>query len=92
MKEGEYRLLAKFADLPELEEGYFYEGWIVRSEPLSVISTGALEMDDETGEYLNTYYAQEDLSDHLQYVLTLEPDDGDPAPADHVLEGVFFEI
>ena len=29
MYEGEYVLRATFRDLPELDEGYFYEGWVV---------------------------------------------------------------
>lgn len=84
---GQYNVIATFENLPELEEGFFYEGWVVREEPLSVVSTGALTND--TGAWLNVYQPTEDYSDHLKYVLTLEPDDGDPAPADHVLSGIF---
>lgn len=80
-----YKLYAEFQDLPELEDGYFYEGWVVRNSPLSVISTGATTNED--GLEINVFESDEDLSDHLFYVLTLEPDDGDPAPAAHVLEG-----
>ena len=92
-----YTLEANFPNLPALEEGFFYEGWIVRSEPLSVISTGrALDHEEiadvypiDEGTFINTYESQHDLSDHTKYILTLEPDDGDPAPAAHVLEGTF---
>lgn len=84
--ENGYMLYATFKNLPELEEGYFYEGWIVRrGEEFSALSTGELEMVD--GEYVNAYASGDDLTDHTFYVLTLEPDDGDPAPAEHVLEG-----
>ncbi len=82
---GQYMLLATFEDLDDPEGSDFYEGWIVRNSPLDVISTGVVEKKD--GVYTNTYSSTQDLTDHDFYVLTLEPDDGDPAPADHVLEG-----
>jgi hypothetical protein len=82
---GSYLLTAGFTDLPEVEDGFFYEGWVVRTEgELSVISTGVVE------DSMNFYTNNVDLSDHTQYILTLEPDDGDPAPADHVMEGTFI--
>ena len=83
--EGTYTLHAKMENLPHPEQGYFYEGWVVRSEPLSVISTG--EATRSFGKYYNGFTSDQDLTDHTQYVLTLEPDDGDPAPAEHILEG-----
>lgn len=82
-----YILAAVFENLPELEEGYFYEGWIVRDDPESVISTG--QVVEVQGKIVNTFTLEDDLTDHNKYVLTLEPDDGDPAPADHILEGEF---
>lgn len=82
-----YVMYATFENLPALEEGFFYEGWIVRrGAEMSVISTGELSMVD--GVYTNTYTSDADLTDHDFYVLTLEPRDNDPAPADHILEGV----
>jgi hypothetical protein len=83
---GQYHVLATFENLPELDEGYFWEGWAVRKFPFDFISTGKLiEVD---GEMVNLYISSDaDLIDHDFYVLTLEPDDGDPAPAGHVLEG-----
>ncbi|MFH1508835.1 MAG: anti-sigma factor [bacterium] len=80
-----YMLLATFENLPDLEEGYFYEGWVVRNSPLSVVSTGKVEKKDDV--YTNMYSSAQGLIDHKFYVLTLEPDDGDLAPADHILEG-----
>ena len=84
-EENLYTMYAEFENLPLLEEGYFYEGWVVRNSPLSVISTGPTEMDGDM--HVNNFTSEEDLTDHTFYVLTLEPDDGDPAPADHTLEG-----
>lgn len=87
-----YQLTGSFYDLPELEDGYFYEGWLIRNEgELSVVSTGALE-DLGGGQFLDTFESEQDYTDHIQYVLTLEPDDGDPAPAEHVLEAEFQAV
>ena len=85
--EGDYDLNVMFYNLPELEEGYFYEGWIVRrGDDMSVLSTGATTI--ENSVHLNIFSSEEDLTDHDYYVLTLEPDDGDPEPAEHILDGV----
>ncbi len=87
--DGSYELLATFDGLPEPEGTDFYEGWVVRNNPQSVISTGEAELVD--GSYENTYSSDQDLTDHDFYVLTIEPDDGDPAPAGHILEGTMTE-
>jgi len=51
-----------------------------------VISTGKLVEAD--GHYKNIFVGDTDQTDYARYVLTLEPDDGDPAPAkDHIVEG-----
>jgi len=85
-KDGAYDLLATFKNLQDPQGTDFYEGWIVRrADSFSVISTGRVEKVD--GVYMNTYSSGEDLTDHDFYVLTIEPDDGDPAPADHIVEG-----
>lgn len=83
---GTYELVVTTGGLTQPSADYFYEGWVVRrGDDMSVISTGALEVVD--GAYVNTFMSSEDLTDHTFYVLTLEPDDGDPAPAEHILEG-----
>lgn len=87
--DGIYELYADFENLPEPAEGEFYEGWIVRMEPFEFISTGKVEMVD--GMYRNTYQSSTDLTPYDFYVLTIEPDDGDPLPADHILEGTMTE-
>jgi hypothetical protein len=87
-QDGTYALISTFSDLPDPQGTDFYEGWIVKTTagvPTSVISTGrALKAG---ASYTNPYSSAEDLRDHTFYVLTLEPDDGDPAPAAHILEG-----
>lgn len=86
--DGAYSMMATFENLPEPQGGDFYEGWIVRKTPFHFISTG--ELDFENGEFSNTYMSEADLTDHDFYVLTIEPDDGDPAPAEHVVEGTMM--
>ncbi len=88
-EEGGYMLFAEFKDLPHPEEGFFYEGWIVRNSPLSVLSTGKAVR--SLGDYHNNFTSSENLLDHDFYVLTLEPDDGNPEPADHILEGTMIK-
>lgn len=82
----DYRLETTFENMPLAGEDAFYEGWIVTPDGSSVISTGELVREAE-GMYSNAYSDTTDLTDHTLYVLTLEPRDGDPAPAEHVLEG-----
>ncbi len=88
---GTYELLVTFSELPEPLDTDFYEGWVVRKGVnLSVISTG--EAQEKDGVYQNVFTSNKDLTDHDFYVLTLEPDDGDPTPAEHILEGVLLPI
>lgn len=84
--DGVYGVVAIFENLPEPTGNDFYEGWLVRQgADSSVISTGKTKTVD--GQHINVYESNKDFTDHTFYVLTIEPDDGDPAPADHVLEG-----
>lgn len=88
-EDSTYTLYATFEDLPKLEEGFFYEGWVVSNNPVEAVSTGALEL--KNGVWVNEFTSSRNLMNHKQYVLTLEPDDGDPAPAEHVVEGMFVK-
>ncbi len=87
VENGQYMLYAEFMNLPPLEDGYFYEGWVVRQDPFEFISTG--EIYELAGVQVNEFESNTDYSDFGTYILTLEPDDGDPAPADHIVEGAF---
>jgi hypothetical protein len=87
-QDGMFAVLAVMSNLPDPTGDDFYEGWIVRrGEKFSVISTGKLEK-VEGQTWVNRYLTNTDVTDHDFYVLTVEPNDGDPAPADHILEGV----
>lgn len=83
-----YNLVATFEDLPDPVGTDFYEGWVVRQGiRFNVVSTGPAQKKGDV--YVNEFQSEVDLTDHSRYVLTLEPDDGDTAPAeDHILEGV----
>lgn len=81
-----YTLFAQMGGLPPLNEGTFYEGWLIkRGDELQVIDLGkALIVDDKL---YSIYTAEEDLSTYNFFVLTLEQEDGNAAPGEHVLEG-----
>ncbi len=82
---GSFNLSASFAGLSEPQDGNYYEGWLIRTEPFSFISTGRVEK--LGGVYNNLYKSEKDLMNYDFYVLTIEADDGDPAPGVHILEG-----
>ncbi len=82
-----YSLTAEFVALKDPVGDDFYEGWLVRPEPFDFVSTGKVEKDPTRKVYLQEFNDIKDLSEYTQYVLTVEPNDGDPAPADHILEG-----
>lgn len=87
-EDGMYKLFASMGNLPELRDGYFYEGWVVRrGEKMSVVSTGRAMTNGDA--FVNVFTSSADLRDHTFFVLTLEPDDNNPAPAEHILEGTF---
>jgi len=87
--DGSYELLAEFQNLAPTTNSDFYEGWLVRQTPFDFFTTGPVEL-NSAGEIINIYTSNVDHQSegYVQYVLTLEPDDGDPAPAKHILEGM----
>lgn len=88
---GAYMLMATVEDLPALKDGFFYEGWVVRQSPFDFISTGVITQGAD-GVWVNTYQSTTDYTDYDFYVVTLEPDDGDPAPAAHITEGTMLLV
>jgi hypothetical protein len=73
-------------NLPELTNNDFYEGWLVRKTPFDFFSTGEMLFDEKLQTWILKYETEGDKSDYTQVVITLEPDDGDPAPAKHIIE------
>jgi hypothetical protein len=85
--EGKYTMVVRMGGLPPLGDGYYYEGWIVNRKTREVVSTGRAELVGE--EFVNGFESFDDLRAFDFFVLTLEPDDGNPAPDEHILEGTF---
>lgn len=75
---------ATFNGLPDIENTDFYEGWLVRTEPFDFVSTGIATKEGDI--FVNRYLTEVDLSTYKKYVLTIEPNDGDARPAEHVVE------
>ncbi len=86
LKDANFVMLAKLNNLEELQGNNFYEGWLVNPTDKKFISTGKLN--NVSGNWTNTFSADVDYTSYTKYIVTLEPDDGDPAPAAHVAEGI----
>ncbi len=89
IQDGFFRHVVK-AYMPAPGENYFYEGWLVRQSPFDFFSTGDM-VQNESGEWVLEWFGEfgETYSDYPLVVITIEPDDGDPDPAAHILEGEF---
>ena len=74
------------AALPDPEDGTWYEGWLVRSEPMNIVFTGRLRM--AKGGWVLDYTGTQDLTDHGKVVVTRERVD-DRKPETYLLEGNF---
>jgi hypothetical protein len=78
------------ADLPDPEEGTFYQGWLFKGNPddsdYSIVSTGKLRI--AKGGYLLDFESGTDYSDYQRVVITLE-NNLDDKPETYVLEGSF---
>jgi len=86
-KKGEFTLVAQLGNLSEPQTGYVYEGWLIRrGEKMSVVNAGVARA-VEKGHGL-VFFSTEDLRDHDFFVLTLEPDDANSSPGEHILEGI----
>ena len=88
-KDNIYWLNATFTGLQDPESDDFYEGWIVQQSPFKVLSTWKLEK--QAWAYVNKFSSDIDLRSYDFYVLTLEPNDDNSAPADHIFEGTIIE-
>jgi len=71
-------------------DGYFYEGWIVNGS--DVISTGNLSNAFGDTRYALQFESDIDLTEYTKVIVTLEKDDGNPAPDIHVAEGNLHAI
>lgn len=85
-KENHFYHKAVLRDLPSPEKGFFFEGWLV--DPAGkYFSTGRVIPEETQG--LLYYQSDKDETAYNQVVITLEPEDDNPAPDKHILEGKF---
>jgi len=89
-----YRLFEKgklyhlvVANMSDLEEGNFYEGWLVQPDPLEFFSTGVREKNEE-GQWVLTYNTDGELFNYYRVVIT-EETVVDSVPEKHIIEGDF---
>jgi len=68
-------------------DGFFYEGWLVSPDGSEVVSTGHLTNHFGDTRHQLKYESERDLRAFAKVIVTLEPDDGDLSPAEHVVEG-----
>ena len=78
------------ADLPDPEEGKFYQGWLVRgeegSDEYSIVSVGKLKL--AKGGWSLDFSERNDYSDYAKVLVSLEEKDDD-VPEKVILEGGF---
>ncbi len=82
-----YLMLASFENLPDLKDGNFYNGWLVKEgNPSDIINAGkAVKVRDV---YMNAYTSEKDLTDYNFYILSIEDnDDGEEPSSYSVLSG-----
>lgn len=83
-----HRVIAK--NMPPLPGTDFYEGWLVKN-PATGEFVSSLKMDYNpvTREARLDFVIDGDKSDYRRVVITSEPDDGNPAPDKHIIDGKF---
>jgi hypothetical protein len=86
--QGKFDLRVKIGNMPELEEGQYFEAWLVdRSAHQRSVSLGQF-VQDEMGNYYFVFRGGAVLLDYEFFVVTMEWDDEDVSAGLHVLEGV----
>lgn len=79
-----HRVFAR--NMPELQNDDFYEGWLVQKSTGEFFSTGKMTFNEKYQNWLLEYQTEGDKTNYTKVVITLEPNDGDPAPAKHIIE------
>ena len=70
-------------------EAEYYEGWLVRQSPYDFFSTGEMVTND-LGEFILEWAGEhDDIVSYDRVVITRELRDDNPAPSEHVAEGMF---
>lgn len=88
-KDSQYTLKIT-AEMLVAKEGFHYEGWVVKNEPLDLKSVGNLIYETDKQYHLN-YIVNSNFMEYKKVVITLEADTGDNSPSVHYLEGNFLE-
>jgi len=73
-------------NIEQAPKDHFYEGWLVK-EGEAPISTGPIKSRVGDVRHAMSFEITQDLREYTKAIITLEPDDGNPAPAAHVAEG-----
>lgn len=84
--DGKFYFKLALNGLESLEKGYYYEGWLNKDE--DYLSGGRVEV-LAGGQGILYYQVSVDKSDYNKVFVTLEPEDGNSAPAKAILEGQF---
>ncbi len=88
-EEGKFSLTI-ISDLPDLERGSFYEGWLMKGEEgqpdFSIVSIGRMRL--AKGGYILDFESNVDYSDYKKVIVTLEKV-ADKNPEKRLFEGNF---
>lgn len=76
-------------NLPDPEESSFYEAFLVKVEPLEIISLGKLAKDEVEQKYTLSYETPENLSSFNRVTVVLGSSDNKTNPPKNLLEGNF---
>lgn len=79
-------------NIPLPKDGMFYEGWLLNPDTKERVSTGHLQSLFGDVRHNLDYQASRDLSAFTQVIITLEKDDGNPAPGKEVGTGTLKEL
>ncbi len=73
-------------------DGYFYEGWLINTKTNERLSTGHLKSLFGDVRHNLDYQADRDLRAFTKVIITLERDNGNPAPETEVATGTLKEL
>ena len=85
-KNSLFSFKAVLKDLPSPEKGFYFEGWLV-DPSAKYFSLGRVNPEKTQGTLY--YQSSTDETAYNQVVVTLEPEDDNPAPGKHIQEGKF---
>ncbi len=83
---GVYRFTMQL-NVERAPDGSFYEAWLVNPSTQDTVSAGHLSSHFGDVRHYLQYQTDKDMRDYTTVKVTLEADDGNPAPATPVAEG-----